>query len=120
MPEDAAKYPEGVMLPNSEWTVERMRKAKYALAGTVDQVTAEFEALKRMAARASSNGSPGSSTRGRCRWEEEMRQMELFAEHIIPAFRRAGAVRHTRVKIEAHSPRSLGTYVPVSIRWAIH
>ena len=38
MPEDAAKYPAGVMLPSSEWTVESMRKAKYALARAVDQV----------------------------------------------------------------------------------
>lgn len=41
-------------LPPSEWTVDRMRKVKYALAGTVDQVK---------------------------------RQIELFAKHIIPAFR---------------------------------
>ena len=43
MPEDAEKYPAGTMLPTSEWTVERMRRSKYALAGTVDQVTAEID-----------------------------------------------------------------------------
>jgi len=40
MPEDAEKYPAGTMLLASEWTVERMRKSKYALASTIDQVKA--------------------------------------------------------------------------------
>jgi hypothetical protein len=35
-PEDAEKYPPPTMLPQSEWTVERLRRSKYALAGTVD------------------------------------------------------------------------------------
>jgi hypothetical protein len=47
MPEDAEKYPAGTMLPTSEWTVERMRRSKYAVAGTVDQVKAEIDALNR-------------------------------------------------------------------------
>ena len=36
------------MLPQSEWTVERFRKSKYALAGTVDQVKAEIASLKKL------------------------------------------------------------------------
>ena len=49
-PEDAAKYPlePYTPLPPSEWTVDRMRKVKYALAGTVDQVKAEIEALHKI------------------------------------------------------------------------
>ena len=38
-------------------------------------------------------------------WAEEMRQMELLAEHIIPASAERvppAPPRHTRVKIEAH------------------
>ena len=80
--EDAEKYPLDpyTPLPPSEWTVERMRKVKYALAGTVDQVKREIEALHRSAARASSNGSAGSSTRDSCRSDEEMRQMETLRQ----------------------------------------
>jgi len=87
MPEDAAKYPAGVMLPTSEWTVERMRKAKYALAGTVDQVKAEVDALKRIGGEGELEWFAWFFDQGAMPWEEEMRQMELFAEHIIPAFR---------------------------------
>src|SRR6516162_9682855 len=87
MPEDAAKYPTGEMLPTSEWTVDRMRKAKYALAGTVDQVKAEFDALKRVGGEGDLEWFAWFFDQGAMPWEEEMRQMELFAEHIIPAFR---------------------------------
>ena len=87
MPEDAAKYPQGTMLPTSEWTVERMRTAKYALAGTVDQVKAEMEALRRIGGEGDLEWFAWFFDQGAMPWEEEMRQMELFAEHIIPAFR---------------------------------
>jgi hypothetical protein len=46
LPGDAEKYPPPTMLPQSEWTVERFRQAKYAIAGTVDQVKREIEQLK--------------------------------------------------------------------------
>ena len=36
---------------------------------------------------ATSNGSAWFFDQGAMPWDEEMRQMELFAEHIIPAFR---------------------------------
>ena len=87
MPADADKYPAGTMLPTSEWTVERMRKAKYALAGTVDQVKAEFDALKRIGGEGDLEWFAWFFDQGAMPWEEEMRQMELFAEHVIPAFR---------------------------------
>jgi alkanesulfonate monooxygenase SsuD/methylene tetrahydromethanopterin reductase-like flavin-dependent oxidoreductase (luciferase family) len=87
MPEDAAKYPDGVMPPTSEWTVERMRTAKYALAGTPDQVKAEFEALKRIGGAGELEWFGWFFDQDFMPWEEEMRPMELFAEHIIPAFR---------------------------------
>src|SRR5215467_1844686 len=48
--EDLVKYPANPFtpLPRSEWTVERMRKVKYALAGTVGQVKHEIEALHKI------------------------------------------------------------------------
>ena len=89
MPEDAEKYPAGTMLPASEWTVERMRRSKYALAGTVDQVKAEIDALKRIYGDGNGNLEwfAWFFDQGMMSWDEEMRQMELFAEHIIPTFR---------------------------------
>jgi len=89
MPEDVEKYPAGTMLPTSEWTVERMRTSKYALAGTVDQVKAEIDALKRIYGDGNGNLEwfAWFFDQGMMSWDEEMRQMELFAEHIIPTFR---------------------------------
>ena len=74
-------------LPVSEWTLERMRNVKYALAGTPDQVKREIEALHRI-------GGDGDldlvrlvlRPRASRSFDEEMRQMETFAKHIIPAF----------------------------------
>src|SRR5205823_13506479 len=45
LPEDAEKYPPPTMLPQSERTVERFRRAKYAIAGTVLPVKPEIEQL---------------------------------------------------------------------------
>jgi hypothetical protein len=87
MPEDAAKYAADQMLPTSEWTVERMRKAKYALAGTPDQVKTEFDALKRIGGDGELEWFTWFLDQGMMPEDEEMRQMELFAEHIIRNFR---------------------------------
>src|SRR5262249_17247669 len=69
--------------------VERMRTSKYALAGTVDQVKAEIDALKRIYGDGNGNLEwfAWFFDQGMMSWDEEMRQMELFAEHIIPTFR---------------------------------
>ena len=87
LPEDAEKYPPPTMLPQSEWTVERFRKAKYALAGTVDQVKREIEQLATVHGEGELEWFGWFFDQGFMPWEEEMRQIELFAEHIIPAFR---------------------------------
>jgi hypothetical protein len=82
VPEDAAKYPAEIMLPTSKSTVERC-----ALAGPVDQVKAKFDALKRLGGEGELEWFTWFFDQGAMPWEEEIRQMELFAEHIIPAFR---------------------------------
>lgn len=88
--EDAEKYPLDpyTPLPPEEWTLERMRKAKYGLAGTVDQVKREMEALH------SVHGGDGDLEwfgwffdQGLLTLDDAKRQMELFAEHIMPMFR---------------------------------
>jgi hypothetical protein len=67
-----------------------MSQAKYALAGTIDQVKAQFDALQRFGGAGDLEWFGWFFDQGFMPWEEEMRQMELFVEHIIPAFRRAG------------------------------
>jgi hypothetical protein len=71
----------------SEWTVERFRKAKYAIAGTVDQVKRKIEQLRTLGGEGDLEWFGWFFDQGIMPWEEEIRQIELFAEHIIPAFR---------------------------------
>ncbi len=90
LPGDEKRYPMEpyTPLPKSEWTVERMRDAKYSIAGTVDQVKRDVEALMKV------HGSEGGNLewfawyfdQGLMGWDETRRQLELFAEHIVPEF----------------------------------
>ena len=88
-PEDAEKYPLNpyTALPPAEWTVDRMRKVKYALAGTVDQVKREIESLKKIGGKGDLEWFGWFFDQGFMSWDEEVRQIEMFAKHIIPAFR---------------------------------
>jgi alkanesulfonate monooxygenase SsuD/methylene tetrahydromethanopterin reductase-like flavin-dependent oxidoreductase (luciferase family) len=88
--EDNDKYPlePYTPLPLEELTVERLRRVKYALAGTPDQVRAEIEALQTI------YGAGGELEwfgwffdQGFMSWDETQRQFELFAKEIIPHFR---------------------------------
>jgi alkanesulfonate monooxygenase SsuD/methylene tetrahydromethanopterin reductase-like flavin-dependent oxidoreductase (luciferase family) len=87
--EDAAKYPLDpyTPLPPSEWTVERMRKVKYGLAGTVDHIKTELESLRAIGGGGDLEWFGWFFDQGFMPWEEEVRQIELFAKHIIPNFR---------------------------------
>lgn len=87
-PEDAQNYPLDpyTALPPSEWTVERMRAVKYALAGTPEQVVRDIESLH------SFDGGELEwfgwfFDQGFMPWDEEVRQIEVFAKEIIPRFR---------------------------------
>ncbi|GBD14460.1 Alkanal monooxygenase alpha chain [bacterium HR25] len=90
-PEDDEKYPRTptyTPLPPEEWTLERMRKAKYALCGTPDQVKREVEAL------ATIYGNDGELEwlgwyidQGIMPWDEVERQLEYFAKHIVENFK---------------------------------
>jgi alkanesulfonate monooxygenase SsuD/methylene tetrahydromethanopterin reductase-like flavin-dependent oxidoreductase (luciferase family) len=86
---DLAKYPADpyTPLPPSEWTLERMRQVKYALAGTVDQVKREIEALHKVGGNGELEWFGWFFDQGFMSIDAEMRQIELFARHIIPAFR---------------------------------
>jgi len=87
--EDAEKYPLDpyTPLPPSEWTMDRFVNVKYGLAGTVDQIKRQIEDV------ASIHEGDGELEwfswffdQGLMPIDEARRQIELFAEHIIPAF----------------------------------
>ena len=82
-PEDTAKYGEA-QLPHEEWTVERMRRLKYALAGTPEQVRAAVEDV------ATIHGHGGELEwfgwffdQGAMPLGQAKEQLELFGEHVI-------------------------------------
>ena len=65
-----------------------MRGVKYGLAGTVDQVKRDIESLAKI------HGDDGELEwfgwffdQGLLTLDEAKRQMELFAEHIMPDYR---------------------------------
>jgi len=89
VPEDNAKYPLDpyTALPLEELTVERLRRVKYALAGTPEQVRAEIEAVQSVYDGGNLEWFGWFFDQGFMPWDEEVRQIELFAKHIIPYFR---------------------------------
>jgi alkanesulfonate monooxygenase SsuD/methylene tetrahydromethanopterin reductase-like flavin-dependent oxidoreductase (luciferase family) len=89
IPEDNAKYPlePYTALPLEELTVERLRRVKYALAGTPEQVRAEIEAVQSVYDGGNLEWFGWFFDQGFMPWDEEVRQIELFAKHIIPYFR---------------------------------
>jgi hypothetical protein len=64
-----------------------MRIVKYGLAGTVDQVKREIESLQKIGGIGILEWFGWFFDQGFMSWDEEVRQIELFAKHIIPAFR---------------------------------
>ena len=64
-----------------------MRKVKYGLAGTVDQIKSEIAALRSIGGDGDLEWFGWFFDQGFMPWDEEMRQIELFAKHIIPEFR---------------------------------
>ena len=88
-PDDAARYPLDpyTPLPMEEWTIERMRAVKYALAGTPEEIRAEIEALHRVYDGGRLEWFGWFFDQGFMPWDEEVRQIEMFAKHVIPYFR---------------------------------
>src|SRR5437879_2755610 len=87
--QDPTRYPLApyTALPPTEWTVDRMRGVKYALAGTPEQVRAEIDDLQSLGGGGKLEWFGWFFDQGFMPWEEEVRQIELFAKHIIPRFR---------------------------------
>ncbi|MCW2898612.1 MAG: hypothetical protein JWO67_877 [Streptosporangiaceae bacterium] len=89
LPGDQEKWPFGqAPLPLETQTIDRMRETEYALVGTPDQVKRQVERLH------SIHGEGGELEwfswffdQGIIPLDEAKRQLELFAEHIIPNFK---------------------------------
>jgi hypothetical protein len=60
---------------------------KYALAGTAEQVRAEIAAVQSVYDGGNLEWFGWFFDQGVMPWDEEVRQIELFANHIIPNFR---------------------------------
>jgi alkanesulfonate monooxygenase SsuD/methylene tetrahydromethanopterin reductase-like flavin-dependent oxidoreductase (luciferase family) len=88
-PDDAKKYPLDpyTALPVSEWTVERMRMVKYALAGTPAQVRQEIEALSTIYDGGELEWFGWFFDQGFMSWDETRRQIDFFVKEIVPHFR---------------------------------
>lgn len=87
--EDEEKYPLDPFtpLPVEEWTVDRMRNVKYALAGTPDQVKREVADLHSVYDGGDLEWLAWFFDQGLMPWEEQVRQVEFFAKHVIAEFR---------------------------------
>jgi alkanesulfonate monooxygenase SsuD/methylene tetrahydromethanopterin reductase-like flavin-dependent oxidoreductase (luciferase family) len=85
-PADNVKYGKRVPLPKAEWTMDRFRGSKYALAGTIDQVKRDIEAVATIHGEGELEWFSWFFDQGLMPLSEAKRQLEIFAEHIIPEF----------------------------------
>jgi hypothetical protein len=76
-----------VPLPKPEWTMDRFRNSKYALAGTIDQVKRDIEAVATIHGEGELEWFSWFFDQGLMPLSEAKRQLEIFAEHIIPEFK---------------------------------
>ena len=64
-----------------------MRKVKYGLAGTVDQVKAEMAALRSIGGDGDLEWFGWFFDQGLMPFDEQKRQLEQFGEHVVRRFR---------------------------------
>lgn len=93
-PEDDMEYPQ-TPLPAREWTVERMRRARYLFAGTVETITAGMDELVETA---NPEWFAWLFDQGLLPRTELRKQLERFGAHILPRYQHiSGARSRTRV-----------------------
>jgi alkanesulfonate monooxygenase SsuD/methylene tetrahydromethanopterin reductase-like flavin-dependent oxidoreductase (luciferase family) len=85
MPEDEAKYPRGqVMLPVSEWTVERLDRCEYMYSGTVADIRRKMDHLVEQANPEFFNLG---GDQGFLPLELVKDQIRTFGEQVIPHYK---------------------------------
>jgi alkanesulfonate monooxygenase SsuD/methylene tetrahydromethanopterin reductase-like flavin-dependent oxidoreductase (luciferase family) len=84
-PEDEARWPQGkAMLPQSECTVERMERAKFAYVGTVADVQREMDA---MAENINPEWFVWQGDQGLLPVDEIKRQVTSFGKEVLPRYK---------------------------------
>jgi alkanesulfonate monooxygenase SsuD/methylene tetrahydromethanopterin reductase-like flavin-dependent oxidoreductase (luciferase family) len=84
-PEDEFEYPSGEKrLPPDEWTVERMMRANYLYAGSVDDVVRRIDAL---VDAANPEWFAWLFDQGLLPQAELRKQLEIFGKHVLPRYR---------------------------------
>jgi len=82
--EDEAKYPAGkVMLPPSEWTLERLERKGHLVAGSPAEIRAY---LDRLVAESNPEFLQFSVSQGFLPLEETIRQLRIYGEQIMPYY----------------------------------
>jgi alkanesulfonate monooxygenase SsuD/methylene tetrahydromethanopterin reductase-like flavin-dependent oxidoreductase (luciferase family) len=83
-PEDEAKYPSGkVMLPPSEWTLERLERKGHLVAGSPADIRRHLDEL---VAQANPEFLQFSVSQGFLPLEETIRQLRIYGEQIMPYY----------------------------------
>lgn len=84
-PEDEIEYPASTTrLPSEEWTTERMRRARYIYAGSVDAVR---EGMDELVESANPEWFAWLFDQGLLPRQELRKQLEIFGTHILPRYR---------------------------------
>ena len=85
LPEDEEKYPSGkVMLPESEWKLERLERAGNLVAGTATDIRRAWE---RLAESCNPEHMSFNVPQGFVPLEETIRHLRIYGEQIMPYFR---------------------------------
>jgi alkanesulfonate monooxygenase SsuD/methylene tetrahydromethanopterin reductase-like flavin-dependent oxidoreductase (luciferase family) len=85
-PEDEMEYPTGTSwLPPEEWTVERMRRARYVYTGSVESIR---EGMDELVESANPEWFAWLFDQGLLPREELRKQLEIFGTHIVPRYRK--------------------------------
>jgi alkanesulfonate monooxygenase SsuD/methylene tetrahydromethanopterin reductase-like flavin-dependent oxidoreductase (luciferase family) len=88
-PEDATRYPLDpyTPLPPAEWTMDRFTRSTYGLAGTPDQIKRKIAEVACIHGDGNLEWFSWFFDQGLMSIDDAKRQMEQFAEHIIPEFK---------------------------------
>ncbi|MSQ47173.1 MAG: LLM class flavin-dependent oxidoreductase [Deltaproteobacteria bacterium] len=103
-PEDEVEYPAGTtrLLPE-EWTTDRMQRARYIYAGSVDAVR---EGMDELVESANPEWFAWLLDQGLLPRQELRKQLEIFGTHILPRYRQHEERTPAEAKVSRRAPRT--------------